>query len=110
MEFRNLNMNDLEAIIALQNAVHDALDDREVLQTLTKEEFAEIIGKGISLVYSRATLSLLRAPCTFRLQRNWNIWRMMRASVIKAVSSIPKLPSLILLQGAGAFRPRWAGN
>ncbi|HIW12974.1 MAG TPA: N-acetyltransferase [Candidatus Salinicoccus stercoripullorum] len=46
MEFRNLDMNDLEAIIALQNAVYDALEDREVLQTLTKEEFAEIIRQG----------------------------------------------------------------
>ncbi|WP_017549117.1 GNAT family N-acetyltransferase [Salinicoccus carnicancri] len=46
MEFRNLDMNDLEEIIALQNAVYDSLGDKEVLETLTKEEFAEIIRQG----------------------------------------------------------------
>jgi|SRR5699024_7300111 len=46
MEFRNLDMNDLEEIIALQNAVYDSLEDKEVLETLTKEEFAEIIRQG----------------------------------------------------------------
>lgn len=46
MKFRDLRLNNLDAVLELQNAVYDSLEDKEVLQTLTKEEFEEIINQG----------------------------------------------------------------
>lgn len=46
MKFRDLNLNDLDAVLELQNSVYDSLENREVLETLRKEEFEEIIKQG----------------------------------------------------------------
>ncbi len=46
MKFRNLVLSDLDDILELQNTVYQSLDDKEVLQTLTREEFEEIINQG----------------------------------------------------------------
>ncbi|AKG74270.1 GNAT family N-acetyltransferase [Salinicoccus halodurans] len=46
MKFRDLSLHDLDAVMELQNAVYDSLEDKEVLQTLTKAEFEGIIRQG----------------------------------------------------------------
>ncbi|WP_411842009.1 N-acetyltransferase family protein [Salinicoccus sp. HZC-1] len=46
MKFRDLSLSDLDAVLELQNAVYDSLEDKEVLQILTREEFEGVINQG----------------------------------------------------------------
>lgn len=46
IEIKEIKMDQLKEILDLQEKVHDQLSDKEVLQTLTKEEFIEIINQG----------------------------------------------------------------
>src|SRR5699024_9392971 len=46
MNLKYLTRNDLPEIMALQYMVYNMLEDKEVLQTLNEDEFAEIIDQG----------------------------------------------------------------
>lgn len=62
MEFRDLSLNDLEDVLELQNSVYESLEEREVLQTLTKGEFEEIIRQGYIIgVFKGGTLVATRS-------------------------------------------------
>ncbi|GAB3061220.1 N-acetyltransferase [Salinicoccus sesuvii] len=49
MEFRILSPGDLSELLELQLKVYDALENKEVLQTLSESEFAQIIEQGFIL-------------------------------------------------------------
>ncbi|MCG1009348.1 GNAT family N-acetyltransferase [Salinicoccus sp. ID82-1] len=46
MDFRTLHLGDLPELLELQKKVYDNLEDKEILQTLTREEFKLIIMQG----------------------------------------------------------------
>lgn len=46
IEIRKLEMKEIEKVLKLQESVHRQLEDKEVLQTLTEEEFKEIFSQG----------------------------------------------------------------
>lgn len=46
MEIRKLRIEALDDVLKLQESVHSQLENKEVLQTLTKEEFTEIFNQG----------------------------------------------------------------
>lgn len=46
IEIKEINIGQLEEMLNLQDKVHEQLSDKEVLQTLTKEEFIEIVEQG----------------------------------------------------------------
>lgn len=62
MDYRNITPDELEDVLELQDFVYDNLDDKEVLETIGRDEFNEMIEQGFIIgIFKEDELKAVRA-------------------------------------------------